>query len=132
MSRWFSLIALALAAAAAAASIAQADTAGNSSASVDPLAVSYLMGRGLSPSEVAAWTTGICSHATKPALCFAPFERAAAASSTSASIARGGGFNWGDASIGAGASLGAALLLIGMGAAVLTARQARRREVAGT
>src|SRR5215470_19151921 len=81
MSRWFSLIALALAAAAAAASIAQADTAGNSPATVDPLAVSYLMGRGLSPSEVKSWTVGACSHASKPASCFSVLNGTSASAS---------------------------------------------------
>ena len=30
---------------------------------VDPLAVSYLIGQGLTPSQVTSWTTGACSHA---------------------------------------------------------------------
>src|SRR5262245_34398626 len=36
---------------------------------VDPLAVSYLRSRGLSPSEIADWTVGACSHQVKPASC---------------------------------------------------------------
>jgi hypothetical protein len=100
---------------------------------IDPLAVSYLMGRGLSPSEIQAWTTGICSQAEKPAVCLAPFERSAAATApVSASVASSDGFNWGDAGIGAGAALGIALLLAGMGASLLVTRHNRRRQVART
>jgi hypothetical protein len=90
------------------------------------------MGYGLTPSEVKAWTVGICSHPTKPAVCFAPFERAAAAASTSTPSVDSKGFNWGDAGIGAGAALGVALLLTGMGAGFLITRHNRRRQVAGT
>ena len=49
------------------------------STKVDPLAVSYLTGRGLSPSEVRSWTVGACSHAVKAASCFAAFDRNASA-----------------------------------------------------
>jgi hypothetical protein len=182
MSRVFCLIALALAAAAAAASIAQAGTANSrkpvdplavgylmgrglspsevkswtvgacSHAAkpascfavldrataqarpkpVDPLAVGYLMGRGLSPSEVTAWTVGICSHATKPSLCFAPFQRTTVAAPLSGGNFGSDGFNWGDAGIGAGAALGIALLLTGMGAGIIITRHNRRRHLAGT
>jgi hypothetical protein len=41
-----------------------------------------------------------------------------------------GGFDWADASIGAGATLGAVLLLAGLGAALITTRHNRRRHVA--
>ena len=54
----FTLLALALMAAAVAAPIAQS----SSTPKVDPLAVGYLMGQGLSPSQVTSWTTGACSH----------------------------------------------------------------------
>lgn len=99
---------------------------------IDPLAVSYLMGRGLSPSEIQAWTVGICSQAEKPAVCFAPFERTAATTTVATSVAASDGFNWGDAGIGAGAALGIALLLTGMGASLLVTRHNRRRQVART
>ena len=92
------------------------------SVKVDPLAVGYLMGRGLSPSEVRAWTVGICSHASKPALCYAPFERTPEATSTPARIVGPGGFDWGDASIGAGAVLGITLLIAGLGAMLVVSR----------
>ena len=61
------LLALALAAAAVAAPIAQSSSAPK----VDPLAVGYLIGQGLTPSEVDAWTIGACSHQVKAASCFA-------------------------------------------------------------
>jgi hypothetical protein len=170
MSRKFHLIALALVAAAAAASTAQASGPGSTppkvdplavgylmgrglspsevkswtvgicsrankpascfaaldrttaSVKVDPLAVGYLMGRGLSPSEVKAWTVGICSQASKPALCYAAFERTTPATSTPARIVGPGGFDWGDASIGAGAVLGVALLIAGLGAMLVVSR----------
>jgi hypothetical protein len=99
------------------------------SVKVDPLAVGYLMGRGLSPSEVRAWTVGICSQASKPALCYAPFERTAAPVSTSTRIVGPGGFDWGDASIGAGAALGAALLIAGLGAMLVVPRHHRRPPI---
>ena len=96
------------------------------SVKVDPLAVGYLMGRGLSPSEVRAWTVGICSQASKPALCYAPFERTTAATSTSTRIVGPGGFDWNDATIGAGAALGVALLITGLGAMLVASRHHRR------
>jgi hypothetical protein len=77
---------------------------------VDPLAVSYLRGRGLSPSEIADWTAGMCSHEVKPASCFAVFDRVSAPKETAVS----GGFDWTDAGIGAGATLGLLLLAIGL------------------
>jgi hypothetical protein len=51
---------------------------------VDPLAVSYLIGRGLSPSQVKSWTVGACSHEIKPASCLAAFETAALAAAATA------------------------------------------------
>jgi len=95
---------------------------------VDPLAVSYLTGRGLSPSEVASWTTGACSHQAKAASCYAMLDRTAAAVPTQ--VARSIGFQWGDAGIGAGFTLGAFLLIGGAGAGLLISRKNRRREVA--
>lgn len=68
-----SLLVLALAAAAVAAPIAQSSSAPK----VDPLAVSYLTGQGLTASQVASWTTGTCSQQTKPASCYAMFKTSA-------------------------------------------------------
>ena len=47
-------------------------------ARADPLAVGYLIGQGLSPSQVTSWTTGACSHQVKAASCYAMFQSAAA------------------------------------------------------
>ena len=49
----------------------------SSAPSVDPLAVGYLIGQGLSPSEVTSWTTGACSHQVKASSCYAMFRPAA-------------------------------------------------------
>ena len=69
----FFLLVLALAAAAVAAPIAQSSSAPK----VDPLAVGYLIGQGLSPSEVTSWTTGECSQAVKAASCYVMLNRSA-------------------------------------------------------
>jgi hypothetical protein len=68
------LLALALVAAAVAAPIAQS----SSKPKVDPLAVGYLIGQGLSPSQVTSWTTGACSHQVKAATCYAMLHTVAA------------------------------------------------------
>jgi hypothetical protein len=117
------LLALAFVAAAVAAPIAQSDSAPR----VDPLAVSYLIGQGLSPSEVASWTTGACSQRVKDAACYAMFRPVA---SGSTQVTGSTGFQWGDAGIGAGFAAGIFLLLGGAGAALLIARQNRRHETA--
>jgi hypothetical protein len=91
---------------------------------VDPLAVSYLTGMGLTPAEVQSWTTGACSRAVKDASCFAVFDRGSAPVTTSASTT---GFDWADAGIGAGATLGFLLLLGGTTAGLLISRQNRRQ-----
>jgi hypothetical protein len=96
----------------------------NGAAKVDPLAVSYLMGQGLSPSEVTSWTVGACSHQVKDASCYAMFEPISTLVAPSSV-----GFSWGDAGIGAGATLGIVLLLGGVGASFVS-RQNRRHRVA--
>jgi hypothetical protein len=81
---------------------------------VDPLAVGYLTGRGLSPSEVRSWTVGACSHAVKPASCFAALDdRQASATAATVTVTPSRGFDWADAAIGAGAALGLALASAG-------------------
>jgi hypothetical protein len=95
---------------------------------VDPLAVGYLMGKGLSPSEVAAWTVGTCSHESKPAVCYSILERTNAPVQV---VESGGGFDWADAGIGAGAALGFGLLLTGFGAGLVISRQKRRQQAHG-
>ena len=91
---------------------------------IDPLAVGYLIGKGLSPSEVTAWTTGICSHRVKDASCYAMFRPAR---SGAAQVTDSTGFQWGDAGIGAGFTLGI-VLLAGAGAGLLITRQHLRQE----
>jgi hypothetical protein len=93
---------------------------------VDPLAVSYLIGQGLSPSEVIAWTAGICSHRVKDAACYAMFRPAP---TRSTQITSSTGFQWGDAGIGAGFTLGI-VLLGGAGAGLLSSRHNRRHQTA--
>ena len=90
---------------------------------VDPLAVSYLRSLGLTPSEVADWTVGVCSHQVKPASCFAVFDRPAAEAPPPPAS---DGFAWGDAGIGAAATLGLVLLAAGLGF-TLIGRGSRRR-----
>jgi hypothetical protein len=48
---------------------------GDQARTIDPLAVGYLIGRGLSPSEVTSWTTGACSHKVKARSCYAMLQR---------------------------------------------------------
>jgi hypothetical protein len=95
---------------------------------------------------VRSWTVGACSQAVKAASCFAAFDRETPiatpagerivddywrdptpAAAPAGSIGRTGGFDWGDAGIGAGAALGIALLVGGTAAGLLLARQNRRR-----
>ena len=94
---------------------------------VDPLAVGYLTGKGLSPSEVTSWTTGACSHQVKAASCYAmlPWTNATGAVTVTGSSR----FQWGDAGIGAGFALGI-VLLGGAGAGLLISRQNRRHKTA--
>jgi len=82
---------------------------------VDPLAISYLQSMGLTPSEIADWTTGACSHEVKAASCYAVFEHG----STNVASASDG-FAWGDAGIGAAATLGIVLLVMGLGFTLIT------------
>src|SRR5262245_53736618 len=80
MSRTLALVALVLGAATVAATIAQASPTGSVPPKVDPLAVGFLRGKGLSPSEIRSWTVGACSRATKPASCYAILDRTSAPS----------------------------------------------------
>ena len=90
----------------------------------DPLAISYLRGLGLTRAQIDEWTTGVCAQAVRPAVCSLPLSQVGAdATVPVASV----GFNWGDAGIGAGATLGAVLLLAGIGAMLVTSRHSRRR-----
>ena len=145
MSRKVHLIALALVAAAVAAPVAQAadrpdDRAGVLGVGlateghalqpqVDPLAVSWLLGQGLSPSEVRDWTVGACSNRVKPTRCYSAFATSTAPerAAVPAQASRSGGFHWGDAGIGAGATLGILLMLGGLGAALIVRKTGRRQ-----
>jgi hypothetical protein len=106
---------------------AMLDRSAASAKPVDPLAVGHLMGQGLTPSEVTSWTVGGCSHQVKAATCYAMFKPA---TTGSVQIPRSTGFQWGDAGIGAGFTLGIILLLGGVGAGLLISRQNRRGPVA--
>jgi hypothetical protein len=96
----------------------------------DPLAVIYLMGQGLSRSEVASWTTGACSRQVKAPSCYAMFNAPAAAGSTQLTDSGSAGFRWGDAGIGAGFTLGLVLLLGGAAAGLAISRHNRRHHTA--
>jgi len=91
---------------------------------IDPLAVGYLMGQGLTPDQVKSWTIGACSHRDRDAACYAMFKPVATVSTR---VVRSSGFQWGDAGIGAGFTLGALLLIGGVGAGLLISRKSRRR-----
>ena len=69
----------------------------------------------------------MCSHANKPAVCVAPFQQTSASTPT---LTSSSGFEWGDATIGAAATLGAVLLLGGLGAILVMSRHGRRRTIA--
>lgn len=87
---------------------------GSPAATVDPLAVSYLTGQGLTPSEVTSWTVGDCSHEVKAGSCYAMLQTAPTL------IASAKGFSWGDAGIGAAATLGIVFLIGGLGLGLLS------------
>ena len=95
-------------------------TAGVSLPKVDPLAESYLAGRGLSPSEVKSWTVGACSQQVKAASCYSILDRTTTAAAASTQIVRSTGFHWVDAGIGAAVTLGIVLLLGGIGAGLIS------------
>jgi hypothetical protein len=100
---------------------------------VDPLAVGYLIGYGLSPIQVTSWTTGACSHRAKAASCYAMFKPAwwsSATTSTTKHVTDSTGFQWGDAGIGAGLALGIVLLVGGAAAGLLISRRNGRQQAA--
>jgi hypothetical protein len=113
---------------AGAVAIGQAGNGPRAQPKVDPLAVGYLTGKGLSPSEVAAWTVGACSHESKPAVCYSALERMTAPAQV---IESENGFDWADAGIGAGSALGFGLLMAGLGAGFVIFRQNRRQRAHG-
>ena len=100
----------------------------SSTPKVDPFAVSWLMGKGLSPSEVKSWTVGACSQQVKAASCYAMLDRATTVAPAAQAV-DSSGFHWVDAGIGAGATLGIILLIGGLGAGPIS-RHARSRQTA--
>ena len=122
MFRKICLLSLVVLAAAVAAPIAQSSSAPK----VDPLAVGYLIGQGLTPSQVTSWTTGACSHAVKDASCYAMFRATATVPTPTTGST---GFQWGDAGIGAGFVL--VIVILGSAAVgLLFSRQNRRNQAA--
>jgi hypothetical protein len=93
---------------------------------MDPLAISYLRNLGMNQAQIEEWTIGVCAQADRPAVCTLPVSAATTAAPTRSSS----GFEWADAGIGAGATLGLALLLAGVGGALAVSRHNRRRHVA--
>jgi hypothetical protein len=98
------------------------------SSTIDPLAISYLMGQGLSQSQVQSWTVGACSHQVKDASCYAMFPSQAASTPVAPASTR---FQWGDAGIGAGFTLGI-VLLGAVGAGLLISRRNGRQRAPRT
>jgi hypothetical protein len=94
---------------------------------IDPLAMSYLRNLGMNQAQIDEWTTGVCAQADRPAVCELPLS-AVATPTVVEEIS--GGFSWSDAGIGAGATLGIVLLLVGLGGALVISRHNRRRHVA--
>jgi hypothetical protein len=98
---------------------------------------------GFSPSRATDWTTGVCSYADKPSSCYltptqAKEQSYAQARSigalapdptpTVAGVGLSPGFQWNDAGIGAGATLGLVLIVAGIGAAAAI-RNRRRTPI---
>jgi hypothetical protein len=111
-------------------------------------ALGFLEGQGLSPSQVEAWTAGVCSYAVKPSSCYLTPSEARLASERMAEgfrtqwasqpaqveveVVEHGAFDWGDAGIGAAATLGIVVLLAGLGTGLVIARHNHRRQVASS
>jgi hypothetical protein len=82
MLRKISFIALVLVAAAIAVPVGQAKN-------VDPLAISLMQNEGMSPAQIEAWTTGVCSYRVKPEDCYlTPAQKRLASLRTGESFAR--------------------------------------------
>jgi hypothetical protein len=88
---------------------------------IDPLAASYIRNNGF--PQVG--TTKAIDPLAASYLRNGGFPQAPAQVVTAS-----GGFDWADAGIGAGATLGLVLLVAGLGAALITTRHNRRRHVA--
>jgi hypothetical protein len=138
MNRWHRHIIRIAALLAATAVLVPAAQAGGNSGDVG-LARGILQTQfGFSPSRAADWTTGVCSYGDNPSSCYLSDQQAAAQSKAEAQ-AMGvqpipvstpavtatvtTGFQWGDAGIGAAATLGLVLILASLGGLVLRNRR---------
>jgi hypothetical protein len=116
-------------------------------------AFGFLAQQGLSQGQIEAWTIGVCSSEVKPSSCYVTPAESRLASrrlaegflqgtglapaqvtsltegGTSQSARVEGGFDWGDAGVGAGATLGVVALLAGLGAALTISRHNHRRQI---
>ncbi len=146
MSRTILFISLALTAAAVMAPSALSVVDPNGRQAVDPLAVSYLRNQGMSPGEIKVATQGVDPLAASyirnggfPQVSTAkPMDPLAASyirnggfpQASTEVAATNAGFDWTDAGIGSAATLGAILLLAGLGAVFMVSRHNRNRGVA--
>jgi hypothetical protein len=103
---------------------AQATAAAPAAAkAIDPLAVSYLQDRGFSPGQIKV----LVGQADPLAV---SYVRNNGFPQGPTPIATSAGFDWSDAGIGAGATLGLVLLLAGLGGVLVITRHNRRQRVA--
>jgi hypothetical protein len=102
---------------------AQVETRATAKA-IDPLAVSYLQGQGFSPGEIKV----LVGQGDPLAISY--LRNRGFPQAPTQIVATSAGFDWADASIGAGASIGVVLLLAGLAGVVMIARQNRRRNLA--
>ena len=93
---------------------------------------------GFSPSRAVDWTTGVCSYADRPGSCYLTTKQAWAQSYAEAqsmgvqslpsspapvAVSASTAFHWGDAGIGAAATLGIVLILAGLGVYLVRGRR---------
>jgi hypothetical protein len=93
---------------------------------------------GFSPSRAADWTTGVCTYGDNPSSCYLTGKQAAAQSIAEAqamgvqslpsspapvAVSASTAFHWGDAGIGAAATLGIVLILAGLGVYLVRGRR---------
>jgi hypothetical protein len=103
---------------------AQATAAPAAAKAIDPLAVSYLQGQGFSPGQIKV----LVGQADPLAVSY--LRNNGFPQAPTQIVGASAGFDWADAGIGAGATLGLVLLLAGVGGALTISRQNRRRTVA--
>jgi hypothetical protein len=103
------------------------------------LAEGFLQGTGLAAAQVTSFTEGVCSCEVTPSSYYLTHAQSPVASQPTGHNLRSpgtsqparveGGFDWGDAGVGAGATLGVMALLAGLGAALTISRHNHRRQV---